>query len=65
MPKKEPRELIVGLRGRPIGTFDDFCDRIVLHIDRRGVFAQGDVGTRAFRSAFGGGQSRLIVHRAG
>ncbi|WP_405644036.1 hypothetical protein [Streptomyces sp. NBC_00019] len=64
MPKKEPKELVVDLRGRPIDTFDDSYDRIVLHIDRRGVFARSNVGTRAFRAAFAGRQSQLIVHRA-
>ncbi|MCX5334236.1 MULTISPECIES: barstar family protein [unclassified Streptomyces] len=100
MPKKEPKELIVDLRGCPIDTFDDFYDaitepcglpdwfgrnpdalrdtlqvggiseivdsydRIVFHIDRRGVFSRNNVDTRAFRSAFAGRQSQLIVHRA-
>ncbi|MFF4268688.1 barstar family protein [Streptomyces sp. NPDC001536] len=98
MPKKEPKELVVDLRGRPIDTLDDFYDAITepcglpdwfgrnsdalrdtlqvggisdvvdsydlitFHLDKRGVFARNNIDVRAFRRAFAGRQSKLIVH---
>ncbi|MES5821251.1 hypothetical protein [Streptomyces sp. RG80] len=99
MPKKrEPRELVVDLRGRLIETVDDFVeaitgpcglpdfvgrsghalgdvfhngglsevvdsyDRLVFHVDKRGLFARRDIDAREFRTAFAGSRTKLVTH---
>ncbi|MBO4258391.1 barstar family protein [Streptomyces griseorubiginosus] len=50
------------IQTRGISEVIDSYDVLVVHVDRRGVFAARDREARALRSAFSGRQSRLVVH---
>lgn len=50
------------IQNRGISPVIDDYDVLVVHVDRRGIFAARNVEARAFRSAFAGRQSRLVVH---
>ncbi|MFJ3981440.1 barstar family protein [Streptomyces fungicidicus] len=50
------------IQTRGISDVIDSYDVLVVHVDKRGVFAARNREARALRSAFAGRQSRLIVH---
>ncbi|MFD6742375.1 barstar family protein, partial [Streptomyces anthocyanicus] len=50
------------IQTRGISEVVDNYDVLVVHVDKRGVFAARDREARALRSAFSGKQSRLVVH---
>lgn len=50
------------IQTRGISDVIDSYDVLVVHVDKRGVFAARNREARALRSAFSGRQSRLIVH---
>ncbi|CAL9333714.1 hypothetical protein SUDANB9_00123 [Streptomyces sp. enrichment culture] len=50
------------IQTRGISDVIDSYDVLVVHVDKRGVFAAWNREARALRSAFAGRQSRPIVH---
>ncbi|BBC29151.1 uncharacterized protein SGFS_004420 [Streptomyces graminofaciens] len=50
------------IQTRGISEVIDSYDVLVVHVDKRGVFATRNREARALRSAFSGKQSRLVVH---
>ncbi|MFG2369698.1 barstar family protein [Streptomyces mirabilis] len=50
------------IQTRGISEVIDSYDVLVVHVDKRGVFAARDREARALRSAFAGRHSRLVVH---
>ncbi|MCX5040825.1 MULTISPECIES: barstar family protein [Streptomyces] len=50
------------IQTRGISDVIDSYDVLVVHVDKRGVFAVRNRKARALRSSFAGRQSRLIVH---
>jgi hypothetical protein len=50
------------IQTRGISEVIDSYDVLVVHVDKRGVFAARNGEARALRSAFSGKQSRLVVH---
>lgn len=50
------------IQTRGISDVIDSYDVLVVHVDKRGVFAVRNREARALRSSFAGRQSRLIVH---
>ncbi|CAL9673352.1 hypothetical protein SUDANB150_07634 [Streptomyces sp. enrichment culture] len=50
------------IQTRGISDVIDSYDVLVVHVDKRGVFAARNREARALRSAFAGRRSRLIVH---
>ncbi|WP_164381384.1 barstar family protein [Streptomyces sp. OM5714] len=50
------------IQTRGISDVIDSYDVLVVHVDKRGVFAARNREARALRSSFAGQQSRLIVH---
>ncbi|MGW6876056.1 barstar family protein [Streptomyces xanthophaeus] len=50
------------LQTRGISEVIDSYDVLVVHVDKRGVFAARNGEARALRSSFAGPQSRLVVH---
>ncbi|MFE1441872.1 barstar family protein [Streptomyces sp. NPDC058739] len=50
------------IQTRGISEVIDSYDVLVVHVDRRGIFAARHREARALRSAFAGRQSRLVVH---
>ncbi|MET9608073.1 barstar family protein [Streptomyces sp. NPDC006512] len=50
------------IQTRGISEVVDSHDVLVVHVDKRGVFAARTREARALRSAFSGKQSRLVVH---
>lgn len=50
------------LHTRGISEVIDSFDVLVVHVDKRGIFAQRNVEARSLRRAFAGRHSRLVVH---
>ncbi|MGW6949144.1 barstar family protein [Streptomyces xanthophaeus] len=50
------------IQTRGISELIDSYDVLVVHVDKRGVFAAWNGEARALRSSFAGPQSRLVVH---
>lgn len=50
------------IQTRGISEVIDSYDVLVVHVDKRGVFAARDREARALRNAFAERQSRLVVH---
>jgi hypothetical protein len=50
------------IQTRGISEVIDSYDVLVVHVDKRGVFAARNREARALRSTFLGKQSRLVVH---
>ena len=53
------------IQTRGISDVIDSHDTLVVHVDRAGLFARRNVETRAFRQAFAGRRTRLVVHPLG
>jgi len=50
------------IQTRGISEVIDRYDILVVHVDRRGIFAGSSRDIRALRRAFAGRRSRLVVH---
>ncbi|MFJ7046312.1 barstar family protein [Streptomyces sp. NPDC101112] len=50
------------IQTRGISEVVDSYDVLVVHVDRKGIFAERNREARALRGAFAGRQSRLVVH---